>query len=100
MKLVTTGLAISLVFAGTAAFAQVGGPGHGPKAAIGGAASGRVAGASVGGPATKGLSTGASAITKSTSTSVTIKKSGSTAGGATTGTTAITGQTGAGKTKH
>ena len=110
MKLVTMGLAISLVFAGTAAFAQIGGPAHGPKAAIGGTASGRVAGASVGGPANKGTSNGASLITnsasagavstKSTTTSFATTKAGPTVNAAPAVPAATPASSGAGKPKH
>jgi hypothetical protein len=93
MKLVAIGVAILSVLAGASALAQVGGPSHGPKAAVGGAVSGPAAGASVGGPANKGP--GASVTTKSTSGVTT--KSASTPSVANTVTV---GQPGAGKPKH
>ena len=99
MKLLAMGVAISLAFAGTPALAQVGGPSHGPKAAVGGAASRPAGGAVVGGPTNKGLSSGTGITTKPTSTIGVTTKSGSTTSAA-AGTTAITGQTGAGKPKH
>ena len=99
MKLLAMGVAISFALAGAPALAQVGGPSHGPKAAVGGAASRPAAGAVVGGPTNKGLSSGTGITTKPTSTIGVTTKSGSTTSAA-AGTTAITGQTGAGKPKH
>jgi len=99
MKLIAAGLAISLALAATPASAQVGGPSHGPKAAVGGAASRPAGGAVVGGPMNKGLSSGAGITTKPTSTIGVTTKSGPTTGAA-VGTTATTAQTGAGKPKH
>ena len=99
MKLLAMGVAISFALAGAPALAQVGGPSHGPKAAVGGAASRPAAGAVVGGPMNKGLSSGAGITTKPTSTIGVTTKSGSTTS-ATAGTSAITGPTGAGKPKR
>jgi hypothetical protein len=57
MKLAAMALGLALVAFGTAALAQVGGPNHGPKPAVGGPSTGTAAGASVGGPTNKGTQT-------------------------------------------
>jgi hypothetical protein len=93
MKFAAMGLAISLALAGAPAFAQVGGPNHGPKPAVGGATTGPAAGAFIGGPAKKDISAGGTTTTKAT----TLKSAPKGAMGAATVTT---GQTGTHKPAH
>ena len=57
MKLAAMGLGLAIVAFGAAASAQVGGPNHGPKPAVGGPTTGSAAGASVGGPTSKSTQT-------------------------------------------
>ena len=57
MKLAAMGLGLAIVAFGAAASAQVGGPNHGPKPAVGGPTTGSAAGASVGGPTSKSIQT-------------------------------------------